>query len=55
MLSVEKLVLMVTKDRRTVAAHKSKERLGFNSHDVINTKGKTVLGSMKYVFEGENM
>ena len=61
----EKLALTVIKDPRTVEARKFREGLGFNSHDVINTKEQTVhdvvntkeqvLGALKYAFEGENM
>ena len=32
-----------------------KIRLGFNLHDVINTKEQTVLVAIKEAFEGENM
>ena len=31
------------------------ENLGFKLHDVINSKEQTVLESIKYSFEGENM
>ena len=50
----EELVLTVIKHCRT-ATPKFRERLGFNSYDVINTKERTVLGGIKDAFEGENM
>ena len=40
---------------RTVAARKFREKLGFVSHNMINTKEQTVLGAIKDIFEGENM
>ena len=33
----------------------SQTNLGFRLHDVINTKGQTVLKSIKDAFEGEHM
>ena len=32
-----------------------KRNLGFRLHNVINTKEQTVLKSIKYIFEGEDM
>ena len=32
-----------------------KRRLGFNLHDVINSKQQTVLRAIKDAFEGKNM
>ena len=32
-----------------------KRNPGFKLHDVINTKGQTVINSIKYAFEGEDM
>ena len=32
-----------------------KKNIGFTLHDVINSKEQTVINSIKYEFEGENM
>ena len=40
---------------RTDESCKFKKRLGFTLHDVINTKEQTVINSIKYAFERENM
>ena len=40
---------------RTDESYKSKKRLGFTLHDVINTKEQTVISTIKDIFEGENM
>lgn len=51
--SQEKLVLTVIKDCGTENAPKFRERLGFNIHDVIDTKDQqTVLGAIIVAFEG---
>ena len=42
-------------DSRTDKSCQFKRNLGFTLHDVINTKEKTVINSIKDVFEGENM
>ena len=42
-------------DCRTVEACNFKRWLGFNLHDVINTKQQTIIGSIKDACEGENM
>ena len=42
-------------DCRTDESFKLKRNLGFNFHDVINTKEQTVLRSIKHAFEGEDM
>ena len=42
-------------DCRTDESFKLKRNLGFNLHDVINTKEQTVLRSIKHAFEGEDM
>ena len=42
-------------DCRTDESFKLKRNLGFNLHDVINTKEQTVLRSIKDAFEGEDM
>ena len=55
MFLCEDLALKIIMDCRTVAARKFREKLGFISHDMINTKGQTVLGTIKDAFEGENM
>ena len=49
------LALKVIMDSRTDESCKFKRNLGFTLHDVINTKEKTVINSIKKVFEGENM
>ena len=47
--------LKAIKDCRTVESCSLKRNLGFNLHDVINTKEQTVLKSIKDAFEGEDM
>ena len=42
-------------DCRTDESCRLKRNLGFNLHDVINTKEQTVLRSIKDAFEGEDM
>ena len=42
-------------DCRTDESCSLKRNLGFNLHDVINTKEQTVLRSTKDVLEGEHM
>ena len=42
-------------DCRTDESCSLKRNLGFNLHDVINTKEQTVLRSIKDAFEGEDM
>ena len=42
-------------DCRTIESWTFKRKLGFRLHDVINTKQQTIIGSIKKVFEGENM
>ena len=42
-------------DCRTDESCHLKRKLGFTIHDVINTKEKTVINSIKDVFEGEDM
>ena len=42
-------------DRRTNESCNLKRNLGFNLHDVINTKEQSVLKSIKNTFEGEDM
>ena len=42
-------------DCRTDESFKLKRNLGFNLHDVINTKEQTVLRSIKHAFEGEDV
>ena len=42
-------------DCRTDESCSFKRNLGFNLQDVINTKGQTVLRSVRDAFEGENM
>ena len=42
-------------DHRTGESCNPKTKLGFNLHDVINTKEQTVLKSIKDAFEGEDM
>ena len=49
------LALKVIMDCRTDESCNIKWNLGFRLHDVINTKEKTVLKSIKDVFEGEDM
>ena len=40
---------------KTTESLKFKKRLGFNLHDVVNTKEQTVLEAIKEAFEGKNM
>ena len=47
------LALKVTVNCRTDASCNLKKKVGFRLHDVINTKEKTVLESIKDAFEGE--
>ena len=49
------LALKIMMDCRTDESCSLKRNLGFNLHDVINTKGQTVLRSIKDASEGENM
>ena len=42
-------------DRRTDKSCNLKRNLGYNLHDVINTKEQTVLKSIIDAFEGEGM
>ena len=49
------LALRVIMDCRTDESCNLKRKLGFNLHDVINTKEQTVLKSLKDAFEGEDM
>ena len=42
-------------DCRTNKSCSLKRNLGFNLHDVINTKEQTVLRSIKDAFKGEDM
>ena len=45
----------IIKDCRIAEACNLKKRLGFKLHDVFKTKQRTVVGSIKDAFEGENM
>ena len=49
------LALKVIMDCRTDESCSLKKNLGFNLHDVINTKEQTVLNLIKNAFERENM
>ena len=49
------LALKIIMDCRIDESWSLKINLGFNLHDVINTKEKTVLRSTKDAFEGEDM
>ena len=49
------LTLKITMDCRADELCSLKRNLGFNFHDVINTKEQTVLRSIKDAFEGEDM
>ena len=49
------LALKIIMDCRTDESCSLKRNLGFNLHDVINTKEQTVLRSIKDAFEGEDM
>ena len=49
------LALKIIMDCRTDESCRLKRNLGFNLHDVINTKEQTVLRSIKDAFEGEDM
>ena len=49
------LALKIIMDCRTDEPCSLKRNLGFNLHDVINTKEQTVLRSIKDAFEGEDM
>ena len=51
----EKLAVAVITDCRTAESCKFKRKLGFNLHDVFNTKGQTILELIKDKFEGEKM
>ena len=42
-------------DRKTIESCNPTKRLGFNLHDVMNTKEQTILGAITEAFEGENM
>ena len=47
--------LKIIMDCRTDESWSLKRNLGFNFHDVVNTKEQTVLKSIKDAFEGEYM
>ena len=47
--------LKVIMGRRTNESCNLKKKLGFNLHDVINTKDQAVLKSMKDAFKGESL
>ena len=50
------LALKVIMDCRTdESCNLKRNNLGFRLHDVINTKEQTVLKSIKYAFEGQDM
>ena len=49
------LALKIIMGCRTDESCSLKRNLGFNSHDVINTKEQTVINSIKDAFEGEDM
>ena len=49
------LALKIIMDCRTDQSCNFKRNLGFTLHDVINSKEQTVISSIKYAFEGENM
>ena len=49
------LALKIIMDCTTDQSCNFKRNLGFRLHDVINTKEQSVLNSVKYVFEGENI
>ena len=51
----EDLTTKIIMGGRITKACKFRERLGFNSHDGINTKEQTVLKAIKEAFERENM
>ena len=51
----EDLAFKIIKCCGTVESRKLKKRLGFNLHDVTNSKQQTALGAIKDVFQGENM
>ena len=42
-------------DCRTDKSYSLKKILGFKLHDVINTKGQTIINSINAAFEGENI
>ena len=50
-----KLGLKIIMDCRTDESCNLKRNLGFTLHDVINTKGQTVINTIKDPFEEENM
>ena len=49
------LALKIIMDCRTDKSCNLKRDLGFTLHYVINTKEQTVINSIKYTFEGEDM
>ena len=49
------LALKTITNCRTDESWNLKRNLGFNLHDVINTKEQTVINLIKDAFEGENM
>ena len=49
------LALKIIMDCRTDESCSLKRNLGFNLHDVINTKKQTILRSIKNVIEGQDM
>ena len=51
----EGIIIPVIMHCRTPELFKFKRSLGFKLHDVITCKEQTVLGSVKYAFEGKNM
>ena len=49
------LALKIKMNSRTDESYKLKKKLGFEVHDVINTKEQTVICAIKDAFDGENM
>ena len=49
------LAFKIIKERQTATTCRFRERLGFKSHDAIDTKEQTVLPAIEKLFEGENM
>ena len=51
----KKLAVTVIIDFITAESCIFKKKLGFNLHDVFNTKEQTILESIKNAFEGKNI
>ena len=55
MYAHEGVIILLIMHGRTPESCKFKKKLGFKLHDGVNCKEQTILESIKYTFEGENI